>query len=493
MLPPHGRLWSPIEDLPDDWESKLVNPQTQAHVQVWSEQAAELRERRLFKQFLEKLQRQWSIETGVIENLYTLSDGATMALIEKGLDAALISHEDTDLEPVEVIIRVQDHYNAIQGLYQFASGLRPLGTSYIKELHQVLTAHQDTYQALDVLGNRVTRKLPRGDWKLLPNSVRFPDGTLFEYCPPEHVAQEMDNLLDMHHAHAAVGVPNDVEAAWLHHRFTLIHPFTDGNGRVARCLATLLLLRDWWLPLVITRKDKPDYINALRRADDGDLSPLVDLFGSLQRRAIREALSLTEDVIHEATAIEGILASVKAKFGRERVNRSQQIEEAYRISDDLHDLATQRLKAAAVEINEAIQDEGPGYKAFQFGASRRSDRSGYHFHQIISTAQALDYFANLRTYQAWSALGIATEQRTEILFSFHGIGHETSGILGCSAMAYIREKTEDGGSSIGPVTPLDTEPFEFTYLDKSADVRKRFQRWLDTRVVAGLDYWQKNI
>ena len=44
-----------------------------------------------------------------------------------------------------------------------------------------------------------------------------PDGSVHEYCPPEqpeHVAAEMDRLINMHHAHTEA-VP-EVEAAWLH-------------------------------------------------------------------------------------------------------------------------------------------------------------------------------------------------------------------------------------------------------------------------------------
>ena len=51
------------------------------------------------------------------------------------------------------------------------------------------------------------------------------------------------------------GVPVEVEAAWLHHRFTQIHPYQDGNGRVARALASLLFIKAGWFPVVVTRDD----------------------------------------------------------------------------------------------------------------------------------------------------------------------------------------------------------------------------------------------
>ena len=48
----------------------------------------------------------------------------------------------------------------------------------------------------------------------------------------------------MYTEHQGCGVPLEVEAAWLHHRFTQIHPFEDGNGRVARALASLVFIPD---------------------------------------------------------------------------------------------------------------------------------------------------------------------------------------------------------------------------------------------------------
>ena len=184
----HIHTWEPIRDLPEDWKTSLENANVLALMRTWHERMGELRTKDLYKTFVEKLKRQWAIETGVLEDIYTLSEGATLALIQGGLDAALITHGDTDGEPEDVILKIQDQHLAIQGLYQFVSGQRPMGTSYIKELHQVLTAHQDTYLARDTLGSLVQRQLIRGAWKLWPNNVEHPDGTRFEYCPPEQVS-----------------------------------------------------------------------------------------------------------------------------------------------------------------------------------------------------------------------------------------------------------------------------------------------------------------
>lgn len=487
----HVRTWAPIEDLPTDWDVSLRNAQTEALVDAWLEQAEELREQGFYIDFLAKLKRQWSIETGVIEGLYDLSDGATKTLIEKGLDASLISHTEASDEPTSIVEKILDHHRAIDGLYDFVSGNRPLGTSYVKELHQVLTEHQLTYLARDTLGNRVVRDLPRGEWKWMKNNVEHGDGSVFEYCPPEHVAQEMDNLISLHSRHVKDGVPADVESAWLHHRFAIIHPFTDGNGRVARCLATLVLLREHWLPLVVTRMDRSKYINALRAADNGDLKLLVDFVGSLQRKAIREAFSLSDQVISESRAVSGILAAVKAKFAERREADEDLRKNALTIADSLFVFAKESLRTRAVEIRTAIQDEGIGFIAFEAEGANNSDRSRFYYHQIVESAKSFEYFANLDVYHAWTSLVINTTRRAEILFSFHGIGQKSSGVLGCAAMFFTKEKNEDGETEISGFVPLGDEPFEFTYTENDGDVRNRFQKWLDQIVLLGLEEWQK--
>ena len=169
----HIHTWEPIRDLPEDWKTSLENANVLALMRTWHERMAELRTKDLYKTFVEKLKRQWAIETGVLEDLHIERRGDPRP-DSRGLDSALITHGDTDGEPEDVILKIQDQHLAIQGLYQFVSGQRPMGTSYIKELHQVLTGHQDTYLARDTLGSLVQRQLIRGAWKLWPKMWSIP-------------------------------------------------------------------------------------------------------------------------------------------------------------------------------------------------------------------------------------------------------------------------------------------------------------------------------
>src|SRR6202163_1693541 len=102
----------------------------------------------------------------------------------------------------------------------------------------------------------------------------------------------MDQLVALHAQHIERGVRPEVQAAWLHHRFTQIHPYQDGNGRVARALTNLVLIKNQLFPVVITRDQRPQYIEALEAADIGNLDSLTRLFADIEKKTILEAISL---------------------------------------------------------------------------------------------------------------------------------------------------------------------------------------------------------
>ena len=488
-----SHIWSPIQDLPDDWRS-LASPELGSLVGAWQSRAEEMRENLHYKEFLVRLRREWAIETGFIERLYYISDGATKTLIEQGLDAALLIHEDVDLSPEQVVAHIQDQHRTIEGLYTFISGSRGLTKSYLRELHAALTAHQDTYDAIDTLGNRVKRELPKGEWKRFKNNVEnLAEGYSFEFCPPEHVDAEIERLLAAHREHESAGVSPDVEAAWLHHAFTLIHPFVDGNGRVARCLATLVFLKARWFPLVVTREDYAGYVNALRAADSGDLRPLISLFGSLQSRAVRQALSLSQQVVNDATAVSSILGSVRAGFFRRRGQEESAKKKVLLIGSAVQDSIRRRLLDVGKEVEQAIKGFGADWQVYVNSATDHETNRQFYRYQIVKVAKELGYFANMPVFASWAALVIRTDTRAEVLFSVHGLGREFAGVLACTAMVYFKQTTDDGETQIGDVIRLSDEPFYLTYDEQEAHVLPRFAGWSNDCILKGLDHWRRGM
>ncbi|KAF0132556.1 MAG: filamentation induced by cAMP protein fic, partial [Candidatus Saganbacteria bacterium] len=82
-------------------------------------------------------------------------------------------------------------------------------------------------------------------------------------------------------------------AAWMHNQFINIHPFVDGNGRVARLLMNLSLLRAGYVITIIPPVIRSDYIEIIRTAQKSDdPKPFYDLISNLVWEALKEQLRL---------------------------------------------------------------------------------------------------------------------------------------------------------------------------------------------------------
>jgi Fic family protein len=278
-------LWQPIEDLPENW-TNLRSEQLQVLINAWKICVQRLQGSTVLEDFKDSLRQEWLSEVDMLEYLYSNDRGTTQIILEKGIELSLptISSEAKLAE-----LSVPKN---IEGLFTFVTKESNLSVFYIKELHQVLTRNQANTSAQDSFGNIVEIPLLHGQWKLQSNNPMRPDGIVHQYCPPEQVVSEMERLVEMHNQHLEIGVPPEVEAAWLHHRFTQTHPFQDGNGRVARTLASLIFIRQGLFPIVITRSDRQEYINASEAADTGNLTALVKLFSRLQEKILIKGLGL---------------------------------------------------------------------------------------------------------------------------------------------------------------------------------------------------------
>ena len=477
--------WSPIEDY--ESHHSLGYEELRALASVWREQRDRLTRQAAYRDFEQRLKREWAIETGLIERLYTFDRGVTQLLIEHGIRAAVIPHGSVS-NPEAAVAMIEDHEAAVEGVFEFVKDERPLSTGYIKEMHALMTRHQQTVEGVDSLGRTTNVALRRGDYKRLPNNPQRSDGSVHEYCPPEHVAAEMDRLIAMHREHD--GVAPEVEAAWLHHRFAQIHPFQDGNGRIARALATLVFVKAGWFPLVVRDRDRGRYIQALECADSGDLKPLVDYFARLQKDEFVRALSLVEDVM-KARRVEDTIESVRQRLVARRDALVEEWEQAMSIAGRLRDRAEARLDAVAGELQREIAGVLEHGDYFADGATDRAERSHYYRYQIIQTAKRLGYFAGTHTYRSWARLVMRNSNQTELLIAFHGIGNEFQGVLACSAMWFQRVETAESEREIGPVTPVTDDVFQINYKEPRGSAEARFSDWLEVAIVRALKLWEE--
>ncbi|MBI5253344.1 MAG: Fic family protein [Euryarchaeota archaeon] len=139
-----------------------------------------------------------------------------------------------------------------------------------------------THEALQKIHEALTRGILEDAGRYRTKNVRITGAIK---TPPNFskVAGLMDRLLNR--VNESKG--NAVEtSAFLHHNFVEIHPFSDGNGRVARLLNNLHLIRHGYPPIVLRREDRAKYYKSLRSADAGNLAP----FANFIARAVDESL-----------------------------------------------------------------------------------------------------------------------------------------------------------------------------------------------------------
>ena len=293
--------WGPLEGMPEGAEDWALPGQAQqeaawaAHRQALKQDPAK---ERFMQGWLRERVRAFAIETGQIEGLYTLRRGVTEQLIAEGFAGAVGAHTYEALEDETIRGLLEDQEAAYDMVFEDVASGRLLSESMVKSWHQLLTRHQETVTGLDLQGRRVAVPFrTKGRWKIMPNNPKRPDGHVHEYCPPEHVQSEMDRFFALYQEIQVRDYPVNVEAAWLHHRFVRTHPFQDGNGRASRLLMAWAYIKRTIPPPIIDARNKPVYINALERADAGDLKAFSDYLSALSLESTIGAIQLAENAL----------------------------------------------------------------------------------------------------------------------------------------------------------------------------------------------------
>ena len=301
----------------------------------------------------------------------------------------------------------------------------------------------------------------------------------------------MDRLIEMHQSHLEAKIAPEVEAAWLHHRFAQMHPFQDGNGRIARALASLILLRTGWFPLVIHRDIREAYIAALEKADAGDLKPLVDLFVAVEQKAFVQALSISESVIRSREPFRQIIDAATDRLRIRAEAHLQERRSVFQISAALEDLARERLIHIASDLNVELHRVNPLYSSRVDSSDSNTD---YYFRkQVIEVAKELGYYADTRTYRAWVRMRIFEERTVEIAISFHALGVAFLGVMAVSAFLEYRDRGEEEKVDVEGPYVLCYDVFQFSYNESCEAVARRFEPWLQDVMISGLDQWRKQL
>lgn len=145
---------------------------------------------------------------------------------------------------------------------------QPLTQNFIRLLHQTLLREDYTVYRNLPGGATTSYTVHAGRYKTRPNSVITRYGTRFEYASPEETQALMSDLVDWYNKAEVEGEQTPIELAILfHYRYIRIHPFEDGNGRIARLILNYILSRHGFPMIVVRSRLKKDYLEALHQSD----------------------------------------------------------------------------------------------------------------------------------------------------------------------------------------------------------------------------------
>ncbi|HEX3528617.1 MAG TPA: Fic family protein [Thermoanaerobaculia bacterium] len=190
----------------------------------------------------------------------TLSVGETELAVLKGITVS--GHDPGFSRDAQALAR------ALDKLAEMARIKVPTDIEQVKLLHEL------------ILGGRPTAGVFRAGEVRIRGSKHVPPRTW-----PEIMGQmEQWQAWSRNNADAPTLLRASVLHAWLEH----IHPFQDGNGRTGRAVTNLELVRAGYPPIILRRKDRDQYLDALGRADEGDLGALIDLMAGRTEDALRD-------------------------------------------------------------------------------------------------------------------------------------------------------------------------------------------------------------
>ncbi|MFH1188125.1 MAG: Fic family protein [bacterium] len=181
----------------------------------------------------------------------TLTLGQTKMIIEDGLTVGG--------KQIKEILEVKNHKNVLDKLFDIAKNKNNISEKLILEFHEILLLDIDQENAEKY---RKIQVYISGSEEKLPTAKRVP--------------ALMKNFLDWY-AKDGKKLSPVVLAILFHYKFVKIHPFIDGNGRMARLLLNLILLRAGYPPIIVPVIRRQEYINAIQAGEDAFVDFMLEI------------------------------------------------------------------------------------------------------------------------------------------------------------------------------------------------------------------------
>lgn len=249
----------------------------------------------IWRDLCERFSRAAALDSSALSSLVRPTPTVTAVVLLGSLnEEAWWSHaEATDLV-------IECHRRALVVAADAAAAERAIDEHLIALLQDMIVESQQTYTVTVEDGRKLEVELPRRQYKPVSNYLRRPDFDLVPFAPADRVAAEMARFAAELASDDFAALHPVLRSTYLHATLTHIHPFSDGNGRLARTLASIPLLRAAGLPQLLLADQWPAYTRALKAENERDVQPMIELFLSAQVNAMDLATSLLRDTASAA-------------------------------------------------------------------------------------------------------------------------------------------------------------------------------------------------
>lgn len=259
------------------------------------------------------------------------------------------------------------HDVALQKIKEWAKdSKRTLTEGDIRDLNKIILVEPFWKEAVTSDGIETKREIKIGDYKDFPNNVRLRNGEVFEFASVIDTPILMRELIEWYRNREQIIGKEFAEksytkeqrhelspvetAALLHYKFVCIHPFDDGNGRVARLLMNYVLYRFNFPPIVIKSADKRNYLEALSRADSGDVDSFVEYIAQQLVWSLELSIKAAKgESIEEDDDID------KEIYLWKKVTSTKVDEILYRNDEVIYDLYVNNLKEILTQFDNKVK------------------------------------------------------------------------------------------------------------------------------------------
>ncbi|MDP2686983.1 MAG: Fic family protein [Aequorivita sp.] len=232
----------------------------------------------------QKLRLDWNYHSNSIEG-NTLTVSETRAFILHGITAKG--------KPFRDYIEMKGHDQALKKLESIINKDTKITESLIKELHKIILVEPYTDDAAEI---------NPGAYKKLPNYLYTATGERLDFLAPEEVAAQMNKLINWlnNHIEPPKRKRNKYDlhpiliATAFHVRFIQIHPFGDGNGRMARIMGNLILMLCGYTPAIIKLEQRKEYYAMLNLSTLENPQPLAEMIAAETIRTLQMTLDVSK-------------------------------------------------------------------------------------------------------------------------------------------------------------------------------------------------------